>query len=92
MTEIRQSAFLCGLKPSPGHEHFRADFDWLLTKGKDGTENVVKVYEGRFRDELKKAKGPCTHKGALPVDIGWYKCSNCGRIPEAEFNTARGLV
>ena len=48
--EISQSRFLRGYKPSPGHERFTADFDWLLAKGKDGSENVVKVVEGRYRD------------------------------------------
>lgn len=48
--EIARSSFLRGQRPSPGHENFRADFDWLLSKGKDGTENVVKVAEGKYRD------------------------------------------
>lgn len=45
---ITGSRLLRGLKPSPGHEYFRADFDWLLSKGKDGTENCLKVAEGKF--------------------------------------------
>lgn len=48
--EIAKSDFLLGLKGSNGHEAFKANFDWLLTKGKDGTENVVKVFEGRYRN------------------------------------------
>jgi len=48
--EIHKSTFLRGLRPSNGHGSFRADFDWLLTKGKDGTENLVKVWEGKYRD------------------------------------------
>ena len=48
--EIHRSAFLRGLKNSNGHEGFIASFDWLLTKGKDGTENAVKVAEGKYRD------------------------------------------
>jgi len=48
--EIGRSALLRGRRPRPGHEHFRADLDWLLTAGKDGTENVVKVAEGKYRD------------------------------------------
>lgn len=48
--EIGKSDFLLGLKASNGHESFKANFDWLLTKGKDGTENVVKVFEGRYRN------------------------------------------
>ena len=48
--QIRASRFLRGLRPTNGHERFVADFDWLLTKGKDGSENCVKVYEGKYRD------------------------------------------
>jgi len=48
--EIGRSSMLRGCRPSPGHEHFRGDLDWLLAKGKDGTENAVKVAEGRYRD------------------------------------------
>lgn len=49
--EIRKSKMLLGKNPSPGHEHFVATFDWLLTKGsKDQIENCVKVYEGQYRD------------------------------------------
>ena len=55
--EIGQSRLLRGLKPSPGHEHFRADFDWLLSAGKDGTDNCVKVREGRYRDQEEEAYG-----------------------------------
>ena len=50
-TEIRHSQFLRGLRNGPGHQHFIADFDWLLARGKDGTENVAKVAEGKYRDE-----------------------------------------
>ncbi|HZP39843.1 MAG TPA: hypothetical protein VFE48_25505 [Methylomirabilota bacterium] len=49
--EYGQSAFLRGLQNGPGHESFRADFDWLLAKGKDGTENVVKIHDGKYRDQ-----------------------------------------
>ena len=49
--ELKFSRFLLGLQPSPGHENFRGDFDWLLTKGKDGTENCAKVAEGKYRDK-----------------------------------------
>ena len=47
---IQFSSFLRGLRPSNGHEGFKGDFDWLLTQGKDGTENAVKVEEGRYQD------------------------------------------
>ena len=52
-TEVRFSKFLRGHKNNPNgdHGHFRGDFDWLLTKGKDGTENAIKVAEGKYRDE-----------------------------------------
>ena len=49
-TAIRHSRFLRGLSKRPGHDSFVADFDWLLTKGKDGTENCVKVHDGRYYD------------------------------------------
>ena len=48
--EIHKSQFLRGLRSSNGHGSFKADFDWLLTKGKDGTENAAKVWEGKYRD------------------------------------------
>jgi hypothetical protein len=48
-TQFHRSAFLRGLAPKkPGHESFVPDFDWLLSKGRDGTENVVKVHDGRY--------------------------------------------
>jgi hypothetical protein len=64
MHEISASSFLLGLKPSNGHEAFKADFDWLLTKGKDGTENCVKVAEGKYRD-------PPTSTPQKPVLWAW---------------------
>lgn len=65
--EAGRSLLLRGLKPSPGHEHFRFDFDWMLTKGKDGTENVVKVAEGKYRD---RQSGPAMRTMA--------RCATCG--------------
>ena len=50
--EIQQSRFLRGQRPTPGHALFRADFDWLLSVGKDGTENVMKVLAGKYRDSF----------------------------------------
>ncbi len=52
-SEMNRSDFLKGRIKSSGHESFRANFDWLLTRGKDGTENAVKVFEGRYRDGIK---------------------------------------
>jgi len=47
---LTRSRFLRGLKNNPGHESFVADFDWLLSVGKDGTENCVKVHDGKYTD------------------------------------------
>jgi hypothetical protein len=49
--EYRRSRFLSGRSPpSPGHESFRPDFDWLLSNGRSGTENAVKVHDGAYRE------------------------------------------
>ena len=49
--QFHRSRFLRGqTAKSTGHDSFIADFDWLLSKGKDGTENVVKVHDGRYMD------------------------------------------
>jgi len=48
--QIHKSRFLRGMVKNNGHESFIADFDWLLSKGKDQTENVVKVHDGRYLD------------------------------------------
>ena len=52
-TIIHRSAFLRGLTSTNGRSSFKADFDWLLSKGKDGSENCLKVYEGRYTDERR---------------------------------------
>lgn len=47
-----RSKFLRGHKePNNGHKSFQPDFDWLLSKGKDGIENCVKVHDGRYCDD-----------------------------------------
>lgn len=46
--QVNASIFLRGKSNGNGHTSFRGDFDWLLTKGKDGTENVAKVWEGKY--------------------------------------------
>ena len=78
-TEISRSTFLSGRRRDPGHEHFKVDFDWLLTKGKaDQIENIMKVYEGKYRD----AAAP----GAEMPHI--WSCSACGTThkgTEAQF-------
>lgn len=48
--EIRRSRFLRGLVKQEGYPSIARGFDWLLTKGKDGTENAVKTWEGKYRD------------------------------------------
>ena len=50
--EYHKSKFLsCMLPAKEGHVGFKPDFDWLLSKGKaDQIENVVKVYEGKYRN------------------------------------------
>lgn len=48
--EYHASPFLLGqIRPGPGHQGFRPDFDWLLQTGKNGTENAVKVHDGGYR-------------------------------------------
>ena len=47
---IHESRFLRGLAPPRGERPFVADFDWLLTKGKDGSENAMKTFDGKYTD------------------------------------------
>ena len=64
LQEVAMSAFLRGERPSNGHPHFRCSVDWLLSKGKaDGTENYIKVCEGRYRDEAPTARPLPGHAG-----------------------------
>lgn len=49
--QYHRSRFLSGRStPSNGHGNFQPDFDWLLSVGKDGVENSVKVHDGRYCD------------------------------------------
>lgn len=49
--QYRRSKWLQGLTPPrDGHESFTPDFDWLLSVGKDGSENVLKVHDGKYTD------------------------------------------
>lgn len=49
--QYHKSRFLAGLTAKvPGHEGFTPDFDWLLSRGRDGVENCVKVRDGKYRD------------------------------------------
>lgn len=49
---VIQSDFLRGLKASPGHEGWRADFDWLF---KNET-NWLKVMEGRYDNDSRSSQ------------------------------------
>jgi len=50
LSKIQGSRFLTGqVPPANGHtKSFRADFDWLLACARDGTENAVKLHDGRY--------------------------------------------
>lgn len=49
--QYRRSKFLRGVTPPrEGHTSFRPDFDWLLSTGKNGVENYVKVHDGMYAD------------------------------------------
>jgi hypothetical protein len=50
---VHESKFLRGVQASKknGREPFRFDFDWMLTKGQDGSENCIKTFEGKYADE-----------------------------------------
>ena len=49
--QYHRSRFLSGKsQPGDGHKSFQPDFDWLLSAGKDGVENCVKVHDGRYAD------------------------------------------
>lgn len=48
--QYHRSRFLRGEANDNGHKHFTPDIDWLLSRGQDGTENAVKVHDGRYRD------------------------------------------
>jgi hypothetical protein len=46
--QIHGSPFLRGKRRKDG-QTFVCSLDWLLTRGRDGSENVVKVHEGHYR-------------------------------------------
>jgi hypothetical protein len=50
--QYHHSEFLCGMKPKrEGHEHYKADLDWLLGRHKGtGVENYIRVSEGFYAD------------------------------------------
>ena len=51
IANMNTSRFLTGQIEHNGRR-FTADIDWLLSKGKDGTENCVKVYEGKYNESV----------------------------------------
>jgi hypothetical protein len=80
--EIGRSAFLSGRRPaSEGRATpFKVDLDWFLQRGKDGIENAMKVWEGKYRDQV------ATGSGAAMPHI--WACAGCGtthRGTEAQF-------
>jgi hypothetical protein len=65
IAEYPQSGFLLGHRNGPGHEHFKADLDWLCSKGKnDNVENCVKVREKKYRDDAQIRATPGVKAGA----------------------------
>jgi hypothetical protein len=49
--QFHRSRYLRGLtNGTQEHPAIARDFDWLLSKGHDQTENAVKVHDGRYRD------------------------------------------
>lgn len=51
--EVHKSPFLRGMcAPGKGHsKSFVASFDWFLSTSKEGIENVVQVYEGKYGNQ-----------------------------------------
>ena len=52
-TQAQQSPLLRGETVSSTHPNWRADFMWFVGKGKDGTENCLKVVEGKYADTIR---------------------------------------
>jgi len=52
MDKILENDFLMGKKPGPGHENFRADFDWIILND----SNYVKILEGRYKPRFRIIK------------------------------------
>ncbi len=79
-TEIGRSAFLSGRRPpSEGRSTpFKADLDWFLQKGKDGIENVAKVWEGKYRDAAAAV-------AAMPHIWSCTACGTSHKGTEAQF-------
>lgn len=59
------SPFLRGERNRDGHRHFVFDLDFLLRKGKDGVENCVKVYEGKYAEPPPSDEGPPPDRNPL---------------------------
>lgn len=61
---VGRSALLRGERNGPGHQHFKATFDWFLQKGQDGVENCVKTFEGKYDDTVMPE-----HNGQGQIDV-----------------------
>ncbi len=66
---VAKSRFLRGQVLTQDRRPFRADLDWFLQKGKDGTENCVKAFEGKYLDEA-----PAENERPL-----MWRCDACGK-------------
>lgn len=68
---VNTSGLLRGEVKSPGHEHFKATFDWFFQRGKqDQVENCLKAAEGKYLDDDSTAsRGSAPRPGrAAPRD------------------------
>ena len=77
IAEYPSSQFLLGRRNGQGHENFTADLEWLSQRDKSGTENIVKVHEGRYRDSVRSVLGPKTAAN-IPAAEGFIR----GRSPD----------
>lgn len=50
IAELAHSRFLRGLEASKEHPNWKADFDWLFGRNKQGVSNLARLVEGRYRD------------------------------------------
>lgn len=80
------SAFLQGKRNGQGHSRFKADYDWLFQKGKNGTiENHVKVEEGKYQDEeAAQDRNSPTHIAHMMRNIYQKEPSHVGVDPRTD--------
>lgn len=48
--QIHASLFLRGVRPDSQGKSFHCDLPWILSRGKDGIENVIKIHDGRYHN------------------------------------------